>query len=94
MSGEYCGMQDCTCPDPTWPEPHVNSGDELAQLPNLSVVQFRGPGLGERNRLVWQLDEEWFSAGSEWSLPSNGFPPDAFPAAVLWVPELSCPEFT
>jgi hypothetical protein len=30
--------------------------DELAALPNMSVVQFRGAALGSRARLVWQLD--------------------------------------
>lgn len=87
-------MADCDCPDPVWTQAFAHTAEELAQLPNLSVVQFRGPGLGERNRLVWQLDEEWFSPGSEWSVPPNGIPPEAFPALVLWVPAVACPELT
>lgn len=62
----------------------VETIDELDALPHMSVVQFRGPGLGARNRLVWQLDEEWFAPGSDESVPSSDFPPEAFPAAVLW----------
>jgi len=65
---------------------HVHSLAELDALPNLSVVQFRGPGLGAKNRLVWQLDEEWFNPGSTESVPSTYFPPEAYPAAVLWRP--------
>lgn len=59
---------------------------ELDALPNLSVVQFRGLGLGINNRLVWQLDEEWFAPGSSESVPSTYFPPEAYPAAVIWKP--------
>lgn len=55
-------------------------------MPQLSVVQFRGPGLGAKNRLVWQFDEEWFSAGDSWSMTSSQVPPDAFPAVLLWAP--------
>ncbi len=62
----------------------VETTAELDDLPHMSVVQFRGPGLGARNRLVWQLDEEWFAPGSDESVPSSYFPPEAFPAAVLW----------
>lgn len=65
---------------------HVDNTAELDALPTLSVVQFRGPGLGHRNRLVWQFDEEWFSPGSTTSVPSDYFPPEAYPAAVLWKP--------
>lgn len=64
----------------------IDSTADLAQLPNLSVVQFRGDALGERNRIVWQLDEEWFSPGSTESFPTTYFPSEAFPAVVLWVP--------
>lgn len=64
----------------------VETSADLDTLPNMSVVQFRGPGLGARNRLVWQLDEEWFSPGSTESVPSSYFPPEAFPAAVLCKP--------
>lgn len=65
---------------------YIGSTADLDALPKLSVVQFRGPGLGAKNRLVWQLDEEWFSPGSTESVPSTYFPPEAFPAAVLWKP--------
>mgnify|MGYP005827466441 CR=1 FL=1 len=65
---------------------YVGNTVELDALPNLSVVQFRGPDLGDHNRLVWQLDEEWFSPGSTVSVPSTNFPAEAFPAAVLWKP--------
>lgn len=64
----------------------IRSTAELALLPTMSVVQFRGTGLGARNRLVWQLDEEWFSPGSTESHPHDYFPPEAFPAVVLWTP--------
>ncbi|WP_260972891.1 hypothetical protein [Mycolicibacterium llatzerense] len=64
----------------------VNNPDELAALPKMSVVQFRGPGLGEKTRLVWQYDDEWYSPGDTESHPSHYFPPAAFPAAVLWTP--------
>lgn len=53
----------------------------------MSVVQFRGAALGSRARLVWQLDEEWFAPGSAESVPTSYFPPEAFPAVVLWRPE-------
>jgi hypothetical protein len=87
MSGEYCGHEGCVCPDPVWPTAVIHNSDEVDQLPSLSVVQFRGPGLRGRDRLVWQLDQEWFSAGDAESFPTSYFPPDAFPAVVLWVPE-------
>ena len=61
----------------------------LNQLPDLSVVQFRGAGLGPKNRVVWQLDEEWFSPGSTESVAADYFPPTAFPAVVLWSPGLT-----
>ncbi|OFJ50923.1 hypothetical protein BEL07_25490 [Mycolicibacterium grossiae] len=64
----------------------VRSAAELALLPTMSVVQFRGAALGARNRLVWQLAEEWFSPGSTESHPHDYFPPEAFPAVVLWTP--------
>ncbi|WP_241473894.1 hypothetical protein [Mycolicibacterium neoaurum] len=65
----------------------VRSPAELAQLPNMSVVQFRGPALGNHTRLVWQLDEQWYSPGSTECQPANFFPPEAFPAVVLWKPK-------
>lgn len=64
----------------------IRSVGELAQLPNLSVVRFHGRGLG--GRLVWQLDEMWFSPGSVDSLDATGFPTEAFPAVVLWSPKV------
>lgn len=64
----------------------VETSAELDALPHMSAVQFRGPGLGARNRLVWQLDGEWFAPGSAESVPSNYFPPEAFPAVVVWKP--------
>lgn len=64
----------------------IRSTAELALLPTMSVVQFRGAALGARNRLVWQLDEEWYSPGSTESHPHDYFPPEAFPAVVLWTP--------
>lgn len=83
MTAQHCGQTGCTCPDP---QPEIRSLAELAPLPQLSVVQFRGPGLGAKNRLVWQLDDEWFSAGDSWSIPPSEVPPDALPAVLLWVP--------
>lgn len=65
---------------------YADNTAQLDALPNLSVVQFRGPGLGINNRLVWQLDEEWFAPGSAESVPSTYFPPEAYPAAVIWKP--------
>jgi hypothetical protein len=65
----------------------ANSTAELSALPQFSVVQFRGSALGSSNRLVWQLDEEWFSPGSRDSMKSEDFPDDAFPAVVLWRPD-------
>ncbi len=65
----------------------IRSTAELALLPTMSVVQFRGAALGARNRLVWQLDEEWYSPGSTESHPTDYFPPEAFPAVVLWTPQ-------
>lgn len=64
----------------------IRNSDELAALPNMSVVQFRGTGLGAHSRLVWQLDDEWFSPGSTESVATSYFPPEAFPAVVLWQP--------
>ncbi|POX90186.1 hypothetical protein C3473_24690 [Mycobacterium kansasii] len=61
----------------------------LAQLPNLSVVQFRGESLGSNNRLIWQLDEEWYAPGSEDPVKTEWFPPEAYPAVVLWEPDLT-----
>lgn len=83
MTARHCGQAGCTCPDPL---PEIRSIAELARLPQLSVVQFRGPGLGAKNRLVWQLDDEWFSAGDSWSMPTAQVPPEAFPAVLLWAP--------
>ncbi len=60
---------------------------ELAALPQLSVVQFRGDALGEAHSVVWQLDGAWFPAGSSEYIYSNEFPSEAFPAAVLWTPD-------
>lgn len=65
----------------------IQGAEELEQLPQLSVVQFRGPALGGNNRVVWQLDEAWFPAGGTEYMYSNQFPAEAFPAAVLWTPE-------
>lgn len=60
---------------------------ELDSLPSMSVVQFRGPGLGACTRLVWQRDgAEWFSPGSAEASASSYFPPEVFPAVVLWRP--------
>ncbi|WP_006244016.1 hypothetical protein [Mycolicibacterium tusciae] len=69
----------------------IRSTAELALLPTMSVVQFRGAALGTRNRLVWQLDQEWFSPGSTESHPTDCFPPEAFPAVVLWTPRRRTP---
>ncbi|MEB3022974.1 MULTISPECIES: hypothetical protein [Mycolicibacter] len=64
----------------------ISTTAELDGLPNLTVVQFRGTALRGHDRLVWQLDEQWFSPGSTESVPSSWFPPEAFPAFVLWSP--------
>ena len=66
--------------------PYACTIAELDALPQLSVVQFRGSGLGTNPDLVWQLDGEWFSPGSTASVPSPNFPPEAFPALILWRP--------
>lgn len=64
----------------------VGNPEELAALPKMSVVQFRGAALGTKTRLVWQYDDEWYSPGSCVSRPSSYFPQAAFPAVVLWAP--------
>ncbi|WP_133258867.1 hypothetical protein [Mycolicibacter senuensis] len=74
------------------PERRINTAAELACVPNLTAVQFRGEALRGNDRLVWQLDEQWFSPGSTESVPSTWFPPEAFPAFVLWSPGDNEPE--
>lgn len=65
----------------------IHSAGALADLPNLSVVRFRGQGLDGRS--VWQLENnKWLSPGSVESVHATGFPPEAFPAAVLWSPKV------
>ncbi|QFG10358.1 hypothetical protein J4U00_gp121 [Mycobacterium phage DyoEdafos] len=64
----------------------VDNVDELNELPQFSVVQFRGEALGENNRIVWQLDEAWYPAGDDDYMWSHQFPEEAFPAVVLWNP--------
>lgn len=66
----------------------ITTGDQLEALPQFSVVRFLGAGLGTNTRLVWQLDEAWFAAGSPDYMGSGEFPPDAFPAVVIWNPAL------
>lgn len=74
-------------PNNTRPRKIVTTVEELDALPKFSVVQFRGESLGANNRVVWQLDEAWFPAGSEEYMYSKEFPPEAFPAHLLWTPE-------
>lgn len=65
----------------------VSDTEELGALPNMSVVQFRGPGLRGKTRLVYQFDElNWYAPGDTEALPSDYFPPEAYPAHVLWKP--------
>lgn len=68
----------------------VNDRAGLEALPQFSVVQFRGESLGESARLVWQLDEAWFPAGSEEFMWPRDVPAESFPAAVLWMPDSNC----
>lgn len=65
----------------------INHVDELNELPQLSVVQFRGEGLGVNNRVVWQLDGAWFPAGGTDFMYGYDFPAEAYPARVLWTPK-------
>lgn len=66
---------------------YVSNTKELDALPNMAVVQFRGPGLGRKTRLVYQFDDDnWYAPGDTEAMPSSYFPPEAYPAAVLWKP--------
>ncbi|SIH26530.1 Uncharacterized protein conserved in bacteria [Mycobacteroides abscessus subsp. abscessus] len=62
----------------------IRSAAALAELPNLSVVRFRGQALDGRS--VWQLDNKWFAPGSTDPVDATDFPMEAFPAVVLWSP--------
>lgn len=71
---------------------YVSNAQELDALPNMSVVQFRGSGLRGKTRLVYQFDESnWYAPGDTEAMPSDYFPPEAYPAAVIWKP-ISAPE--
>ncbi|WP_062906220.1 hypothetical protein [Mycobacterium avium] len=67
----------------------VKDAKELAELPELSVVQFWGEALGDARQLVWQKDDTyWYSAaGSGEGLSEAAVPQQMFPAHVLWVGE-------
>lgn len=58
----------------------IHTPEQLAELPHLSVVVFRGSGM----QTAWQLDGEWFPAGGTESIQSLDVPPQAFPAYMIW----------
>lgn len=63
----------------------INTLEELATLPELSVIQFLG---GDRTmKAAWQLDEAWYPVGNEDYLYTHQIPEDALPARVFWTPE-------
>lgn len=67
----------------------ISDAAGLDQLPQFSVVQFHGEALGQSKRLVWQLDEAWFAPGSNDFMYSKDFSVEAFPAVVIWTPDLT-----
>ncbi|MDO3050699.1 hypothetical protein [Mycobacteroides abscessus] len=58
----------------------IGNREELAKLPNLSVVVFRGAGM----QLAWQLDKAWFAAGDTEFMFTRNIPDEAFPAIQVW----------